>query len=166
MKIKLDSNEFDCNDFEETNEGKDFSFKVDVPTKEEKESLIKLLTKKHLTFTKENGETIKATVNNNSHSYSLRDGQTEPDVYHFSISLEKFDKEAEVDKLVEEIDNKQKLTYLALNISVAIRDLLIDKGTLTKEEFSSKMDILEKELTERLRKSAEEVLEKKFESGQ
>ena len=58
------------------------------------------------------------------------------------------------------------MTYLAVNISVALRDLLSDKGILAKEEFDSKMDILGKEQTELIRKSVEAVLDQKFELGQ
>jgi len=135
-----------------------------VPTKEEKESLIKLLTKKHLTFTKESGETVKVTVTNNSHSYSLRNGQKEPDEYHFSIDLEKFDREAEINKLLDELEQSYGLTFLATNAVTAIRDLLIDKGIFTEEEYNSKMDI-SKEKTKKLsRESAEKVIDEKFKS--
>lgn len=164
MKIKIDGLGFECYDFEETNEGKNFSMKIDVPTKEEKDSLVKLLTKKHLTFTKESEETVRVTVTNNSHSYSLRDGQREPDEYHFSIDFEKFDREAEVNKLAEELDSKQKIIFLALNTSVALRDLLIEKGVLTKEEFDSKMNTVEEETKKISRESIEKVIDEKFES--
>jgi hypothetical protein len=164
MTIKLDNAEFDCYDFEETNEGKNFSFKVDVLTKEEKESLVKLLTKKHIIFTKENGETIKATVSNNSHSYSLRDGQTEPDEYHFSISLEIFDREAEINKVLKEVDEKDGMTFDALFSAKALRKLLVEKGIITEEEFNEKFDAISKVGLEAGRKVAEELIDKKFES--
>jgi hypothetical protein len=73
----------------ETNDGKNLSFTINLQTEEEKEKLVKLLSKKHLTLTKENGDQIKVTVrNSSSHSFSLKKGQTEPDEYHFSIDLE------------------------------------------------------------------------------
>lgn len=164
MTIKLDNAEFDCYDFEETNEGKNFSFKVDVLTKEEKESLVKLLTKKHITFTKENGETIKATVSNNSHNYSLKDGQTEPDEYHFSISLEIFDREAEINRALKEFDEKEGIALDALNSAKALRKLLVEKGILTEDEFNAKFDAVSKAGLEVGRKAAEELIDKKFES--
>lgn len=139
MTIKFDNVEFNCYNFEEINEGKNFSLKIDLPTNEEKDALIKLLTKKYLAFTKENGETIKVTVNNNSHSYSLRDGQTEPDEYHFSIDLEKFDREAEIKKLIEEVENSYAAGFVATDFSVALKELLIEKGIITNEEFPPKL---------------------------
>jgi maltodextrin utilization protein YvdJ len=164
MGIKLDDTEFDCYDFEESNKGQQFSFRVDAQTDEERESLKKLLTKKHLILTKENGETTKVTVRNSSENYSLRDGQTQPSEYHLSIELEKFDREAEINKLLEEVEHEYGVTWLNANAVSVIRDLLIDKGIITNEEYNSKMDIADEKLKKNLKKGVEELIDKKFET--
>ena len=164
MTIKLDNVELDCYDFEETNEGKKFSFKVDVQSEKEKDSLIKLLTKKFLTLTKENGETLKVNVQNNSHNFSLRDGQMEPDKYHFSINLEKFDEEAEIDGGLKRLDAENGIAIDASISARVIRELLVEKGILTSKEFLARFDAVSKEIHEAARKGAEKELDKKFES--
>jgi hypothetical protein len=139
----------------ETNDGKSLSFKINVQTKEEKEKLVELLSKKNLTLTKENGEQIKVTVKNNtSHSYSLKKGQAEPDEYHFSIDLELFDEKAESTKFVNQIEDKHEISYLSLYMSIVLRDFLIEKGILSKEEFNSRMKAVEKEMKERIQKKS------------
>jgi len=136
----------------ETNDGKNLSFKINVQTKEEKENLVKLLSKKNLTLTKENGEQTKVTVkNSSSHSYNLKKGQTEPEEYHFSIDLELLDKKTETTKLVKQLE-QQEISYLSLYISMVLRDFLIEKGILSKEEFNSRMKAVEKEMKERIQK--------------
>jgi len=153
LPIKLDNIEFECLDLSETHDGKNLTFKINVQTKEEKEKLIKLLNKDHLTLTKENGEQIKATVKNDStHSFSLRKGQTVPDEYHFSIDLELCDSKAETAKLTKQVGDKQEISYLSLYMSVVLRDFLIEKGILSKEEFNSRMKAVEKEMKERMQK--------------
>jgi hypothetical protein len=139
----------------ETNDGKSLSFKINVQTKEEKEKLVELLSKKNLTLTKENGEQIKVTVKNNtSHSFSLKKGQAEPDEYHFSIDLELFDEKAESTKFVNQIEDKHEISYLSLYMSIVLRDFLIEKGILSKEEFNSRMKAVEKEMKERIQKKS------------
>jgi hypothetical protein len=137
----------------ETDNGKNLAFTINVRTKEEKEELVKLLSKKHLTLTKENGEQTKATVKNDcSHSFSLKKGQTEPDEYHFSIGLELCDRKAETVKLPKQVEDKQEISYLSLYMTVVLRDFLIEKGILSKEEFNSRMKAVESEMKERIQK--------------
>jgi hypothetical protein len=139
----------------ETNDGKSLSFKINVQTKEEKEKLVELLSKKNLTLTKENGEQIKVIVKNNtSHSFSLKKGQAEPDEYHFSIDLELFDEKAESTKFVNQIEDKHEISYLSLYMSIVLRDFLIEKGILSKEEFNSRMKAVEKEMKDRIQKKS------------
>lgn len=153
MPIKLDNTEFQYLDLSETNDGKNLSFKINVQTEEEKEKLVELLSKKHLTLTKESGEQTKVTVkNSSSHSFNLKKGQTEPDEYHFIIDLDLPDKKTEPTKMVKQIEN-QEISYLSLYISLVLRDFLIEKGILSKEEFNSRMKALEKEMKEKMQKS-------------
>ena len=147
----------------ETNDGKNLSFTINLQTKEEKEKLVKLLSKKHLTLTKENGDQIKVTVkNSSSHSFSLKKGQTEPDEYHFSIDLEMLNRKPEKAKIIEQAEDKQEISYLSLYMSVVLRDFLIEKGILSKEEFNSRMKAVEKEMKEKMQKSIEKICDKKI----
>jgi hypothetical protein len=146
----------------ETNDGKNLSFKINVRKKEEKEKLVKLLSKKHLILTKLNGEQIKVTVKNNSfHSFSVRKGQTEPDEYQFSVDLEQFDGKIETEELPKQVEDTQEISYLSLYISMVLRDFLIEKGILTKEEFNHRMKTLEVEMKEKMQKSLEKIIDKK-----
>ena len=161
MPIKLDNIEFQYLDLSETNDGKNLSFKVNVQTREEKEKLVELLSKKHLTLTKENGEQTKATVkNSSSHSFNLKKGQTEPDQYHFSIDLDLPERKIDTAKLVKQLE-QQEISYLSLYISMVLRDFLIEKGILSKEEFNSRMKALETEMKEKMQKSLDTVFMQK-----
>lgn len=111
MSIKLDNMEFTY--YELKIEENKIYLKIDVGSKTDYDSLVKLLAKKYLVLTLENTQTIKATVQNNSNSYSLKNGQTEPDAYHFSIDLEKFDRETEVKKLIELVKEQGKTDFLS-----------------------------------------------------
>jgi phenylpyruvate tautomerase PptA (4-oxalocrotonate tautomerase family) len=146
----------------ETNDGRNLSFKINVKTKEEKEKLVKLLSKKHLTLTRLNGEQVTVVVKNDStHSFILRKGQTEPDEYQFSIDLEVFEGKTETEKMAAQVEDKQEISYLSLYISVVLRDFLIEKGILSKEEFNSRMKAVEKEMKEKMQKSIEKETDKK-----
>jgi hypothetical protein len=92
--------------------------------------------------------------NDCSHSFSLKKGQTEPDEYHFSIGLELCDRKAETVKLPKQIEGKQEISYLSLYMSVVLRDFLIEKGILSKEEFNSRMKAVESEMKERIQKAS------------
>ena len=137
------------------------SFKINVQTKEEKEQLVELLSKKNLMLTKESGEQTKVTVkNSSSHSFNLKKGQTEPDEYHFSIDLDLPDKKNEPTRLPKQVQ-QQEISYLSLYISIVLRDFLIEKGILTKEEFNSRMKALEKEMKEKMQNSLDTVFMQK-----
>jgi len=100
--------------------------------------------------------------NSSSHSFSLKKGQTEPDEYHFSIDLEMLSRKTETARIIEHTEDKQEISYLSLYMSVVLRDFLIEKGILSKEEFNSRMKAVEKEMKEKMQKSIEKIcLDKK-----
>jgi len=164
MTIKLDNVEFDRYNLQETDDGKNFSLEILIQSEDRKDALIELLTKKHLKLTKESGETVKVTVHKNSYNYTLGDGKTEPNEYHFSVELEKFDRETEINKLFKEAEDELKLAWYNANAVKVIRELLIGKGIFTVEEYNSKMGIVEEELSKKIRQTIEELIDKKFET--
>ena len=160
MSIKLDNMEFTY--YELKIEENKIYLKIDVGSKTDYDSLVKLLAKKYLVLTLENTQTIKATVQNNSNSYSLKNGQTEPDAYHFSIDLEKFDRETEVKKLIELVKEQGKTDFLFQNTLRAVTVILIEKGIITQEDLDAKMKEAEQDTERLLKENAEKVMDEKF----
>jgi len=72
------------------------------------------------------GNEILVTVKNHGESYALRGREKRPDRYRFSIEPERFDREAEINKLMEEIGKRNVLIMEALASSRAVTKLLIE----------------------------------------
>ena len=160
MKIQLDDFEFEWYDYVKGINGvKGISFKLDVDI-EVCNELREVLKNRYHTFSEGTDEAFIVSLINHSYLYNLRNGQNKPDNYTFCIELEELTKEVDMNKMIEIQENKLGAGLVGYDFSIALKELLIEKKIITKEEWNTKVTKVEKETTEMLRELAKKEFEK------